>query len=69
MATLADKARVQNGGLLCFLLGPSGIGKTTLVHSAAVHLPEGFSPVLKVPPEVAYRDAGPWLAKNIPARI
>lgn len=69
LSALADKARVQNGGLLCFILGPTGIGKTTLIHSAAVHIPESFAPVFKVPPEIAYRDVGPWLGKNIPPAV
>src|SRR5205809_766801 len=66
---LRDKARVQNGGLLCFLLGPSGIGKTTTVHSAAVNMPEEFAPIVSVPvPEhMPLRDALEWITKNVPA--
>jgi hypothetical protein len=66
---LRDRAHVQNGGLLCFVLGPTGIGKTTDVHSAAVHMPETFSPVLTVPPEITIRDAGTWLAEHMPAAV
>ena len=64
---LRDRAKVQNGGLLTFILGATGIGKTTTVHSAAVHMPEDFSPVLKVPAEVTLRDAVGWLTHNLPA--
>ncbi len=49
---LRDRAKIQNGGMLCFLLGPSGIGKTTAVHSAFVHMPEDFAPVFKVPEDI-----------------
>jgi hypothetical protein len=63
---LADRARVQNGGVLCFLLGSSGVGKTTSAHSAAVHMPDAFAPVLAVPPEIALRDVGGWLTTNLP---
>jgi hypothetical protein len=65
---LRDRARVQNGGILVFLLGPSGIGKTTAVHSTAIHMPDDFSGVVKVPPEVMLRDTGAWLNANLPPR-
>lgn len=63
---LRDRASVQNGGLLCFLLGPTGVGKTTSVHSAAVHMPESFAPVLKVPTDVSLRDTAVWLGSHLP---
>jgi hypothetical protein len=63
---LRDRARVQNGGLLAFLLGPSGVGKTTAVHAAAVHMPSAFTPVVTVPLEISLRDAGPWLSQHVP---
>ena len=66
LIALRDRASVQNGGLLCFILGPTGVGKTTAVHSAAVHMPDAFAPVLRVPPEVAIRDAGEWLNGKLP---
>lgn len=64
---LRDRARVQNGGLLCFVLGSTGVGKTTAIHSAAVHMPDTFSPIVKVPPEIRFRDVSGWLVTNIPA--
>jgi hypothetical protein len=66
--TMRDRAKVQNGGILCFLLGRSGIGKTTAVHSASVHMPDNFAPVVKVPPDIRFRDVAEWLAQNIPAQ-
>jgi len=68
LVSLRDRARVQSAGLLCFLLGPSGIGKTTAVHSAAVHMPEAFAPVLSVLPTVPIRDAADWVNRHIPPR-
>ena len=53
---LRERARLQNGGLLCFLLGPSGIGKTTSAHSAVVNAPEIFTRVVLVPHEVDFRE-------------
>lgn len=64
---LRDRAKVQNGGLLCFVLGSTGIGKTTTIHSAAVHMPDAFAPIVKVPPEIRFRDVAGWLGANIPA--
>jgi hypothetical protein len=63
---LRDRARTQNGGLLCFLLGATGVGKTTSIHAAAIHMPDEFAPVLKVPLEIALRDTVPWLASSLP---
>jgi len=67
LQALRDRARVQNGGLLCFILGSTGIGKTTAIHSAAVHMPDTFAPVAKVPPEIRFRDVAGWLTANLPA--
>ncbi len=64
---LRDRARVQRGGLLCFILGQTGIGKTTAIHSTTVHMPDDFAPVLRIPPEVPFRDVSTWLGTNLPA--
>lgn len=69
LQALRDRARVQNGGLLCFVLGSTGVGKTTAIHSAAVHMPDTFAPVVKVPPEIRFRDVAGWLTANLPAPI
>lgn len=63
---MREQARVQNGGLLTFLLGTSGVGKTTSVHSASINLPDVFAPVLTVLPEIAYREAAAWIDNNLP---
>ncbi len=67
--SLRDRASVQNGGLLCFLLGKTGIGKTTTAYSAAVHMPETFAPVVTVPTTIGIRDASGWLSENLPQSI
>jgi len=61
---LREQCVVQNGGILAFLLGTSGVGKTTTVHSAAVNLPEFYRNVITVPPEIELRDAIAWISKN-----
>jgi hypothetical protein len=66
LQSLRDRARVQNGGLLCFILGSTGVGKTTAIHSASVHMPDTFAPVTKVPPEIRFRDVAGWLTANLP---
>ena len=63
---LREQAVVQAGGVLCFLLGPTGIGKTTTVYSAAANMPEAFAPVVVVPPAVKLRDAAGWLGQGVP---
>ena len=62
---LREQCHVQNGGILTFLLGPTGIGKTTTVYSAAVNLPELYRPVVTVPSEIELRDAISWITENV----
>jgi hypothetical protein len=64
---LHDLAKVQNGGLLCFIRGSSGVGKTTAIHSAAVNMPEVFTPIVNVPTEIKFKDVVEWLNANLPA--
>jgi hypothetical protein len=59
-----DRARIQRGGLLCFLLGPTGVGKTTSAHSAAANMPEVFQPVVLVPHQVELREAISWITQR-----
>ncbi len=66
---LRDRARTQNGGLLCFVLGATGVGKTTSIHAAAIHMPDDYAPVLKVPLDIDLRDAMAWLTASLPAPI
>ena len=66
LSRLREQAVVQTGGVLCFLLGPTGIGKTTTVYSAAANMPQTFAPVVVVPPAVKLRDAAGWLNQGVP---
>lgn len=61
-------ATVQNGGLLAFLVGPSGVGKTTAVYSVVTHVPDEFASVLPAPPELPLRDLASWLLDNLPSQ-
>lgn len=63
---LRRAARTQNGGVLAFLVGLSGIGKTTAVYSAAACMPEVYNPVLPVPHDVPLRGVSEWLADKLP---
>jgi hypothetical protein len=65
---LANLIRVQNGGVLSFLIGASGVGKTTSVYSASIFIRYKFNSVLSVPHEIDLRDAMSWLQQNIPAK-
>jgi len=62
-----DKAGIQQGGILVFLLGETGIGKTTAVYSLSVHVAPEFNPVVAVPPQVDVRDVAAWLETNLPS--
>ncbi|MBD2681344.1 MULTISPECIES: hypothetical protein [Nostoc] len=65
---LRRKADVQGGGILSFLLGVSGIGKTTSVYSTAACMPEQFTRVYTVPPDLELREVLSWLRKgNLPS--
>jgi hypothetical protein len=66
--SLANLIRIQNGGILAFLIGLSGIGKTSSVYSASVFLRNKFDDVVAVPSEIALRDAMAWLQLNIKPR-
>lgn len=61
---LARRVAVQDGGVLQFLVSPSGAGKTTAVYAASVHLSDEFSDVLRVPPEVPLREIISWLQEQ-----
>lgn len=64
---LSHKAELQQGGLLVFLLGTTGIGKTTAVYSSSVHMPSRFSEVFLIPPEIELRNVSSWLKENLPS--
>lgn len=61
-------AGVQSAGLIAFLLGPSGVGKTTAVYSVATHLSDRFESVLAVPHDIPLRDLADWLTGNMPSK-
>jgi hypothetical protein len=63
---LRQITRTQGGGILAFLLGRSGIGKTTAAYSAAIHLPNDFAAVVAVPAALNLRELATWLDKNLP---
>ena len=66
---LGQKAELQQGGLLVFLLGTTGIGKTTAVYSSSVHMSSLFSEVFLIPPEIELRNVSSWLKDHIPKSI
>jgi hypothetical protein len=65
-ARLARMGRMQSGGLLAFVLGGSGVGKTTAVYSAATHMPDLFGPVLPAPALLPTRELPGWIEANLP---
>jgi hypothetical protein len=65
---LAEKVKVQGGGILAFVLGPTGIGKSTAVFSASVFLKEILGMLVRVPVTIPLREAAEWLSKNIPTQ-
>lgn len=68
LVALSDAARVQNGGILAFLLGPTGTGKTTSVFSAAANASDNFHSVVDVPRKIDLRAAAKWIQENVPPR-
>ncbi|MDQ3822157.1 MAG: hypothetical protein M3321_02815 [Actinomycetota bacterium] len=65
-ARLRRMASMQRAGVLAFLLGRSGVGKTTAVYSAATHMPDDFGPVVAVPAALSTRDLVDWLGAELP---
>lgn len=65
---LKNKTRIQNGGLLSFVLGTTGIGKTTLAYSIPVYLSSDFSGVIRIPDNIDFRDVSKWLQGNLPSQ-
>ena len=64
---LRRRADLQQGGLLVFLLGPSGIGKTTAVYSSSIHMANYFSEVFPIPADVDLREIFSWIKDNLPS--
>src|SRR5579884_4168054 len=64
------EVRASRQGKLLFLLGRSGIGKTTLAESSQIYLPTLVSAVITPPPdfEVPLSDLPVWLSKHMPPR-
>ncbi|MGW7551116.1 hypothetical protein [Streptomyces sp. WAC 06725] len=63
---LRRTTEIQGGGILSFLSGASGCGKTTSVWSASINLSDRFEPVLSVPATVPLREISNWLQSNVP---
>ena len=64
---LVEKARIQNGGVLAFVLGATGVGKSTAAFSASVFLSEKIEKLVRVPAEIELRDVANWLNTNLPS--
>jgi hypothetical protein len=67
-AYLANKVQTQAGGVLAFVLGSTGVGKSTAVFAASVYLGDLFAPLFRVPPTIELRVAANWLQQNLPSR-
>jgi hypothetical protein len=65
---LRQTAVTQSAGVLAFVLGATGSGKTTAAYSAAAHMSELFAPVIPVPHDIPLRDVAEWVSKNLPKR-
>ncbi|MBX3736905.1 MAG: hypothetical protein KF715_09470 [Candidatus Didemnitutus sp.] len=63
---LINKANVQNGGVLAFLLGQTGVGKSTAAYSASVFLNDKVAQLIRVPLGIKLRDVVGWLASTLP---
>ncbi|MFF0432367.1 hypothetical protein ACFYU9_09125 [Streptomyces sp. NPDC004327] len=65
---LRRTTEIQGGGVLSFLSGASGCGKTTSVWSASINLSDRFEQVIAVPATVPLREVSEWLTTNTPPR-
>jgi hypothetical protein len=65
---LRRTTEIQGGGILAFLSGASGCGKTTSVWSASINMSDRFELVLPVPATVPLREVGNWLQDNVPPK-
>ncbi|MGR6912950.1 hypothetical protein ACU635_01690 [[Actinomadura] parvosata] len=65
---LRRTTEIQNGGVLAFLSGATGCGKTTSVWSASINMSDRFESVLAVPNTVPLRDMATWLEASVPAQ-
>ncbi|MBJ7544651.1 hypothetical protein JDN41_13945 [Rhodomicrobium udaipurense] len=63
-----ERAFGKNGGLLCFLLGRSGVGKTTSIHSVSINQPDLFGQVCSIPSDTEMRNVFRWIDLNAPAK-
>jgi hypothetical protein len=69
LTALRDRARTQNGGLLNRGGLPTARRSQHEAHAAAIHMPDEFAPVVKVPLEVDLRGAMNWLTSHVPAPL
>ncbi|MEU2971884.1 hypothetical protein [Nocardiopsis alba] len=63
---LRRTSEIQDGGLIAFLSGLSGCGKTTSVWSASINMSDRFEAVFPVPETVPLREISEWIKENIP---
>lgn len=65
---LRRTTEIQGGGILAFLSGLSGCGKTTSVWSASINMADRFELVTVVPNTVPLREITTWLVDNLPPK-
>ncbi|MET9484812.1 hypothetical protein [Streptomyces sp. NPDC006638] len=65
---LRRTTEIQGGGVLAFLSGSSGCGKTTSAWSASINMSDRFEAVVAVPATVPLREISTWLEGNVPAK-
>ncbi|WP_133884350.1 hypothetical protein [Glycomyces sp. NRRL B-16210] len=65
---LRKTTEIQSGGILAFLSGKSGCGKTTSIWSASINMSDKFTQVLSVPTVISLRDVANWIHDNLPSR-
>lgn len=63
---LVRKVRVQKGGVLSFMKGETGVGKTTAVYSMPIWRSDLFKEVFIVPEEINYPDITQWIRSQVP---
>jgi hypothetical protein len=68
IAYLGNKVRTQSGGVLAFVLGSTGAGKSTAAFAASIYLGDMFKPLIRVPSTIELRDVNTWLNSNLPAK-
>ncbi|WP_339210462.1 hypothetical protein NSQ41_17255 [Aeribacillus sp. FSL K6-8210] len=63
---LVKKVQVQNGGVLSFVKGATGIGKTTTVYSMPIWRSDLFNKTYFVPVDTDFNSITQWIKDNVP---